>query len=226
MTDDRLQALRGEQVQLPVPKPKGKFFKRFNKQYEQEVSRTLTREEVERLSETSDIPIVMNGTVREKKKHEKLGFWNKRRLKKSPEKAFFIEMFFSNGTSKEFVITTNDEIFRYNKRWYHLRFENSWFNLSQNQYKLNFFDDYCEPMDREVIRKLGKDGDKNFFSVTPDNLKPLIDMEYVKALASSQELDKYLKMVAVFGFINLFISFIIIWKSFQAVKFIRILAGV
>ena len=102
--------------------------------------------------------------MRTKDKRENLPRGEIKRLNKKPETAFFIEMFFSNGTSREFVVSTSAEVFRYKKRWYYLRFESSWFNLTQNQYKLNYFDDSPVPIDREITKK----GDTSYFSVSPD----------------------------------------------------------
>lgn len=138
-------------------------------------------------------PEVEEGIVEEKQKRKGLSWFDKRKLKKHPEKSFLIRMLFSNGTCKEFVIKTNHELFKYKKRWYHLRYENSYFNLTQNQYELTYFDDFVEPLDREVL----KEGNKNFWSVTPENVKPIIDMNYVKVLASSQDIDKWLKTTAI-----------------------------
>jgi len=147
----------------------------------------------------NELPFVAQGTSREKNKHEKMGFFAKRKLKKNAETSYYIMMKFSNGTCKEFVISTTKEVFTYKKRTYYLRYEDSWFNLTQNQYQLFYFDDYPVPIDRKILKK----GDSAFFSVTPENLKPLIEMNYVKVLANTQDLDKYLKMGAILGIINM-----------------------
>jgi len=140
-----------------------------------------------------EVPIVTDkfGGVKEKKKHNKLGWINKWKLKKHPEKSYLINMRFSNGTCKEFVIVTKSETFRYMKRDYFLRYENAYFNLTQNLYELSFFDDHPVPIDR-AIKKIG---DTDYFTVTPENLKDLLGMEYVKVLASSQQLDSMLKTI-------------------------------
>jgi len=137
-----------------------------------------------------ELPQVKEGTVREVVKGEGLKFIDKVKLKLKPTKSYLVTMHFSNGTCKNFIIASNSELFTYKKRTYYLRYENSWFDLSFNLYRLNFFDDFPVPIDREVV----KNGDSKFFSVTPENIKPLLKMEYVRALASSQEISKYLKM--------------------------------
>lgn len=135
----------------------------------------------------------IDGIVRNVVKKEGLKFIDKVKLNLKPTKSFLVSMHFSNGTSKSFIACSNSETFIYKKKIYYLRYENAWFDLSHNMYKLNFFDDFPVPIDRKVI----KIGDEKYFTVTPDNLKPLLKMEYVKTLAQSQELNKYLKM-AVF----------------------------
>lgn len=153
-----------------------------------------------------ELPVVEEeGLVRFKKKRERMRFWDKRKLKRRGERSFYVTMRFSNGTMLEFVIATTGEQFKYKKRTYYLRYEDSWFNLTQNQYQLDYFDDYPVPIDRKIIKK----GDKSFFSVTSSNLKPLIDMNYVKVLANAQDLDKYLKMGAILGIINMIILIMI-----------------
>ena len=111
-------------------------------------------------------------------------------------------MLFSNGTARQFVITTRDELFEYKKKWYHLRYENSWFDLSFKYYRLFFFDDYVEPLDKEIIRK----GDESWWTVTPDNIRPYTRQQYVKNLTES-EMTKWLKIITVIAGISLFVSF-------------------
>lgn len=168
-----------------------------------------------------EVPQVKHGIAKEKKKQVKLGYWNKRRLKKKPETSFLIRMKFSNGTSKEFVVSTKNETFKYMKRVYYLRYENSWFNLTQNQYELDFFDDYPVPLDREVLKK----GDIAYWSVTSSNLKPLIEMEYIKALASSADIDKYLKMNATLSVFLVFIMLILTFFMFKVNRGVTALLG-
>ncbi len=169
-----------------------------------------------------ELPVVEDGFVFEKKRKSKLGYWNKRKLKKHPESSFLIRMKFSNGTSKEFVVYTRKETFKYMKRTFYLRYENSWFNLTQNQYELDYFDDYPVPLDREILKK----GDKAYWSVTSDNLKPLIEMEYVKALASSADIDKYLKMNATLSVVLMFMMLILIFFMFKMNRNVGTLIGI
>ena len=157
------------------------------------------------------LPQVASGTAARKKKFAGLGIFERRKLQKHGETAFLINMFFSNGTSKEFVIVTNEETFTYKKRTYYLRYEDSWFSLTQNQYILNFFDDYPVPISREVKMV----GDESFFSVKPENLKSLLKMEYVKVLSQNLELDKYLKMAAIFSIINAALTVIILFMLYR-----------
>lgn len=137
--------------------------------------------------------------VYQKEKWKGLSRKDRKRLKKNGDKAFMITMMFSNGTCREFVIIGKTEYFDYRKRTYYLRYEDSWFNLTQNQFELFFFDDCPVPISREIMKK----GDKKFFSVTPENLKPLIKMEYVKALASSDDVIRKVKTILVLVIVGL-----------------------
>jgi len=162
---------------------------------------------------SEELPVV-DGQSRHKLKYEKLSWLQKRKLKTHGESSFLINMLFSNGTSKEFIITTTAETFTYKKRTYYLYVENSWFNLTQNQYQLFYFDDYPVPIDRHIVQT----GNESYFSVRPENLKGLLKMEYVKVLSHSMELDKYLKMSAIFSIINSGLSLIILIMLYNLMK--------
>ena len=122
-----------------------------------------------------------------------LKFMDKWRLKRAPHKSYLITMFYSNGTARSWVIKSSGETFKLKKRCYYLRYEDAVYDLTQKQYHLFFHEDHPVPIDREVK----KQGRASWFSVTPHNLDPLIRMEFVKALVSSTELNKYLRMLVV-----------------------------
>jgi len=159
-----------------------------------------------------ELPVTA-GTSRELNKKEGLSFIEKAKLKLSPTKSYLIKMFFSNGTCKEFVIVTKSETFTYNKRTYYLRYEDAWFNLTQNQFELCYFDDYPVPIDR-AIQKLGE---KEYFSVTPENLKPLIKMNYVKVLAQS-DFDQKLNTMIVFMVVLCILNAAMIFFTYRLTK--------
>jgi len=162
------------------------------------------------------MPEVAEGTVTKKKKWQRLRFWDKRKLKKKGDTAFLIKMFFSNGTCKEFVVATPNETFTYNKRTYYLRKEDISFNLTQNQFELNYFDDFPVPISiKEIVRK----GNDAFWSVSPDNLKPLIKMNYVKALASTDDLNKWMKMSLLVG---IFTFMLMLWVFLKVSRIAKI----
>lgn len=177
----------------------------------------------------SELPHVADGLVAEKKNWKKLKPWSKeglpwrdrRKLKKKPEISFLIKMLFSNGTCKEFVISTSHETFTYKKRSYYLKYDDAYFNLTQNQFELTYFDDCSVPINKSIKYE----GDKAFFSVTPENLKPLIDMNYVKVLASSADLDKYLKMNATLAVFSAFGVIILLLMVFRVGKMITEVCG-
>lgn len=204
---DKMQS----QEDVPLPQPKKKRGVRHKKVLQHYESKAIDK----------TLPLAIDGgRVKEKDKWDTVKWWHlkkkglawidRRRLKKKPETSFLIRFLFSNGTSKEFVISTTEETFRYKKRTYHLRYENSFFNLTQNQFELTYFDDFVEPLDRKIIRK----GNEAFWGVTPENLKPLIEMNYLKVLASQGELDRYLKMNAILTVVLLFFNFFFMFMLF------------
>ena len=142
------------------------------------------------------------GAVREVKQGEKISMRDKITMGRKGDTAWVVTMMFSNGTCRQFVITTKQELFKYRNRWYHLRYENSWFDLSFKYYRLFYFDDYVEPLDKEIIRK----GDMNWWTVTPENVKPYVKQQYVKNLTES-DITKWLKIITVIAGISLFVSF-------------------
>jgi len=156
-----------------------------------------------------DLPIALDGKqVKELQKKSGLNIFNRLRLKRKADSAFLITMLFSNGCTRQFVMATNKEYFTYKKRTYHLRYENSWFDLSFNQYRLFYFDDFAEPVDRSILQQ----GDKNFFAVTSSNLKPLIKQSYVKALQESGELTRYLKFTMLIAGMTLIGVAVVVFK--------------
>lgn len=155
----------------------------------------MVNKRIKRKDNKKEIP---ETKIREVKKLEKIKFRDRIKLKRRPEISFLVTMLFSNGTIKHFVVTTKEEIFTYKKRTYYLKYTDAWFDLSHNQYRLFFFDDYPVPIDREIVKK----GGEHWFSVTPQNLKPLVKMEYVKALANAHELSKFLKFTLLLMIVN------------------------
>jgi len=148
-----------------------------------------------------------------KPEQERLKWMDRAKLNLFPTKTFLITMHFSNGTTQQFVIYSKKETFDYKKRTYYLRYEDAWFDITYKLYRLNYFDDFPCPIDRKVV-KISQTGDKSMFTVSPENLKPLIEMEYVKALASAHQITQWLKMcmllsggALLMGIINAFMLY-------------------
>ncbi len=135
-------------------------------------------------------------------KKEKISFFNKLRLKIRPDRSFLITMMFNNGTSKTFVIVAKNQTFQYRKKMYHINNEESFFNLTQKQYQFFYQEGSAEPINREIQKK----GNEKWFSVTPENLKPLLRQEYVKTMAAASELSKFLKLSLLFAGINILVT--------------------
>jgi hypothetical protein len=125
-------------------------------------------------------------------------------------------MFFSNGTSKEFVIRSKKETFKYKKRLYLLRRQDICFNTTHNLYKLYFHEDIFVPINAQKVQQVEKDTDdlgtplsqddprrRAWFNVTPHNAEEFFNMEYVKVLAAAVQLTKYIKLVLLIVLIAL-----------------------
>ena len=149
---------------------------------------------------------------REFKKQEGIKPIDKLKLKMFRTQTFVIEMFFSNGISKTFTIRTRKEYFAFKGKIYYLRYEDSWFNLSVNEYKLYYNEDYCCPIDRRIESlpdKTAPEGfEKEYFTVTPSNIKSLMKYEYIKKITNFEDMNKYLKILLILVAINLLINVI------------------
>ena len=190
-------------MELKARRKKEKRNKEKGKRKREKSANKETPERVEQnKNKDVELPVSLDGKkVREIKKKEGINIFGRLKLRRNADSSFLITMLFSNGCSRQFVLATNKETFKYKGRTYHLRYENSWFDLSFNQYRLYYFDDYPEPIDRKVI----KQGDEKFFAVTSSNVKPLIKQSYVKALQEGADLGRYLKMTLLITVITLLI---------------------
>jgi hypothetical protein len=150
--------------------------------------------------------------VREVHKRESLTLKDKFLLKYHPNTTFLIEMIFSNGTCREWVLNSKKETFAYKGREYYLRYEDVKFSTSRNQYKLFFHEDFVVPIGTEIIQQ----GDDSFFSVKPHNLKPLINMEAVKALVSADSMNRLLKILII---IVIVLALIMVYVAYKISKF-------
>ena len=168
--------------------------------------------------------------VRELIRGEKFKLREKYRWKFKGNRAFLITMRFSNGTRRTWLIVSKKEFFKYRKRMYHLYYENAWYDLTHQTYHLDYFDDYTEPIDRKIMLKSDEDApagkETSFFSVTPSNIKPIIKMEYVKALAESQSINKYLKMIMLFIGFNLLLNVWLVYSTYKLGKLIPLIQNV
>lgn len=142
--------------------------------------------------------IILPLRKREKRKIFKLGFWARNKLARNPDKTYIIFMKFSNGTAKNFIIKTSSQTFKMKDKTYFLDYEEAWYNISLNQYSLDYHENFAVPINREVIQQ----GDEAFYCVTPENLKPLIKAEYVKALVGANKLNKLLIWLLIVSFVG------------------------
>lgn len=174
------------------------------------------KEEVEELKDEHEIKSIK----------KVLKFWDRKKLAKTPEECYIITMMFNNGTQKHFVLRLKGHYFQYKKKDYAIIKDESWFDLSLNQYHFYYNEGHATPINREVLQlpeerivNGRKVVDQSYFSVTPHSLRPIVSMEYVRALSNSVELSKYLKMNALLSFVSVVTSGIccgmIYWGLFK-----------
>lgn len=166
--------------------------------------------------------------VRELKTHEGMSLKDKFRWKFKSDRCFLVTMRFSNGTMKTWSIVSKKEFFKYRKKYYHLYYENAWYDLTHRVYHLDFFDDYVEPIDRRIYLKEDPDAEKGheraLWAVTPANVKPIIKYEYVKALAEANVINKFLKMILLICVVLFLLAGFNAYKSNQIVGVLKLMA--
>lgn len=144
----------------------------------------------------------------------KVSWREKLKLNRNPSKTFFVTMMYNNGTCKTFVMKGEGNYFTHSKKTYYIDYEESWFNLTQNQYFLLYNENYAVPINREVQ----PNGDEAFFNVTPSNLKEVVKMEYIKVLAQSQELSKWLRLSLLISGIGIFLTLVLTFLIYSLSK--------
>ena len=148
--------------------------------------------------------------LQSKKNRIKFSFWDRRKLRVSPDKSFIVTMMFNNGTLKTFIIRTKDSTFTMKGKTYYLYYEETWFDLSLNQYHLFFHEAFSVPINREVLQS----GNESFFAVTPENLKSIIKFEYVKVLAGAHSIANQFKILFILIIVNILMSGLMALKVF------------
>jgi hypothetical protein len=156
-------------------------------------------------SDKDEMPIVNeqfvggNGSVQKEKKHFGLNFWQKKDLTGNPATSYLITMLHGNGTLDHFVVKTANNCFFYKKNYYHLNKLQAWYDINNNQTRMLYHENYVEPLDTKVYIE----GDRAWLKVTPEMLKPFVEMEYVKVLTESDALSKWLKVAVYLMIANL-----------------------
>ena len=128
------------------------------------------------------------------------------KLRHKPESSFMITMHFRNGTERTWVINTRKNWFRYQGQTYVINYEDMMYDLSMGRYRAYYHEDYATPINREIEQK----GDSAYFAVRPENMKPVLDMEYVKKLVEDN-LSLMLMITMITTFVVLLATLIIIW---------------
>jgi len=167
------------------------------------ISTKLKRADINEINSLSLLLDGENDTVKEisrkkgkDKKRLKFNWLSNWRLNRHPDKSYIITMMFPNGTLKTWAIKTEKSTFQLGKKCFYLYTEESYFDLSLNQFHLYYNFNFCVPINREVQQM----GTEAFFVCKPDNLKGVIDMEYVGRLASSND-KRYFVIIIIMAVI-------------------------
>lgn len=148
-----------------------------------------------------------------RKEKKKLNFFQKRKLKKHPEISFFIGMTFPNGTYKEYIILGNRPSFNLLGRTFLIDTKESLFDLTQNQYRLQYHFNECMPLHKEV-KPTVREGNDVWLTVKSDNAKPIFQQEYVRNVASANEISKYFIVTLVLSGFSLILTFVLCFIVF------------
>lgn len=154
--------------------------------------------------ENLEIPKVPITQPKMVKRNAKIRIKDKFRLVTKPTKTFLATMLFGNGTIKHFIVDSKDDFFKYDKKKYHLNKDDSWYDVNFHQSRLFYYEDYVEPLTKSIHCE----GDTAYLKVTPRNVEPMLEQEFIKVLAESQQLTKWIKMCIFILIIVLGLSFI------------------
>ena len=143
---------------------------------------------------------------KKKERFLRFPFRDRWKLDKTPTESYIVTMLFSNGTLKTFVIKTTKPYFKMKDKTYAIIYEECYFDISLNQFHLYYSEGHPIPINREIQQV----GSENFFTVTPENLEPLIKQQYVKALVGAEDFVKTTKILLVLVVVNLIATLLII----------------
>jgi hypothetical protein len=135
-------------------------------------------------------PTVIVGKVRLPKVGSGLGWRERMKLSKNPLTTYFVSMIHGNGSFDTFIIDTDQKLFEYNKKWYHLNIKKMLYDANEKTGRLIYHEDYVEPLEPKQIKELGNPA---FFAVTPENIAGVIKAECVRLLSES-DIMNWLKL--------------------------------
>lgn len=154
-----------------------------------------------------------NELTRPVKKYKGLGKMDVLKMRMLPRTTFLITMRHRNGTKNTFSLQSTKNTFKYKGGSYFLHPADAWFNANHREYELDYHIDCPVPLSKSYHKEIDKDEkgterQKAFWHVTPHNLKQLIMMEYVKAMAQALEMSRYLKFTMLFSVVSATVSII------------------
>lgn len=126
------------------------------------------------------------------------GFWSKRTLEKKPHLALIVKMIFPNGTTKEWVIPAKKDSFKYQGKRYVIDTKHSFYNVNQSQFEAWYY--FGSPFPIENVKTEGSN--EAYLAINPDNAGPVIDQNYIKILATANEINRYMMGSLILSAIN------------------------
>jgi len=139
---------------------------------------------------------------------KRFGYFEKRALNKHPEITYFISMVFPNGTYKELVVRGDRKFFYYGGRMFTIDTKETTFDLNQNQFRLLYHFNETMPVQLDV-RTYTNPGMEKWLNVKSDNARPVFQQEYVKNVASANEISLFFKINLILSGIGLFLTFVL-----------------
>ncbi len=156
-----------------------------------------------------------------------------RKLRKKPELSYIVTMLYPNRTSKDFVVVGERKTFNYQKRTFILNIkEGSWYDLTMNQYHLYYFFNEAEPITNKmhplpnIVYTGVEKGHESFLAVKSDNAQEVLEQEYVRILASANQLNLWLKINLILCVFNAFFSMVMMLLMFLVMRNISVIVKV
>lgn len=145
---------------------------------------------------SGELPVVDDGNGKSKRAEQQRGlsFGDKMKLNRNPLTTYLITMYYGNATCEHFVLECNSNFMTHRKKKYHLDKTQAVWDANEKSNRLFYHENFVEPLQfKTIITETGED--EAYVAVTPENLEPIIKMEFVRLIAEGPELSKMVKIV-------------------------------